>query len=96
MAVHASLGRRDISYRRNLNEVMTIAAIEPEVIGVKFMAVGHRLCWTVADIGVPWRKIVPDKRNNEHSAGHGKYCEICGQFIGPTGEKLAQYYFLLL
>lgn len=90
VAVHTNGCRREDSYRRCFDIIMAIAAIDTEVAGVKFMAVGHRLGGTIANIGVFWGKIIPDETDNANSDNDDANRDIRWEFVSPSGENLRQ------
>jgi len=55
-----------------------------------FMAVGDGLCWTITNISIPWRCIVPDKTHDDNQGETGTNCGIQRSFVRPFGEYLSQ------
>src|SRR5688572_8808777 len=90
MAVHAGPRRREVHDGRRLNRGVTVPAIETKLADVELMAVRDRLNGTVADVGVPRRKVVPDARGgecrteNDHDSRHDR------KFVPPRGKNLGQ------
>jgi hypothetical protein len=52
VAVHASLGRRDVGHLRLKNVGVAILAIEAKLINVNFMAIWNRLNRSITHIGI--------------------------------------------
>lgn len=74
VAIHADRSRWHVSRCRFLNRIMTVAAIQTEFAGVEFVAVRNGLSWSVTDIGVLWRTVVPEKAHSQHCCGQSPAC----------------------
>ena len=87
MAVHAGLRRRNVRDGRHLDRGVTVPAIESKFADVELVAIRDGLNGTVADVGVPRGKEVPDAANRERrTRGCPRWRRRSGA-CSTTGEK---------
>ena len=55
-----------------------------------FMAVGDGLFWTITNISIPWRSVVPDQTHDNNQGETSTNCSIQRSLIRPFGEYLSQ------
>jgi len=91
MAVHASLGGRNVRDGGNLNRGVTVAAIETEFADVELVAVRDGLNGTVAHVCVPRGKVVPDARDRECRTEDARQGGHDREFVPPGGKDLGQW-----
>jgi len=70
MAVHTCLCWGNCSVGCVLNRVVAIPAIDPEFAGVKSMAEGYRLLWSVPNICCLWTKPICNEDCDIQRCGH--------------------------
>src|SRR5262249_22641081 len=95
MTVHARLGRWNVRDRRGLDRGVTVAAIETQLADVKPVAIRDGLYGTVADVGVPRGKVVPDARYRERRTEAARNGSHDRELVPPGRKDLAQWLRLL-
>lgn len=86
VAIHACFCGRHIGMRRLVDAPMTIAAINAKVPGMQFVAILDRLYWTVANIGVFGRPVIPKQQYEGSAAEDNSNERIARGFVRPTGK----------
>lgn len=95
MAVHADLCRRHIGVPRLFDRIVAVAAVDAQIPGVELVAVWHRLYRSIADVGVPRRKIVPDESGCADDDQNRPDRDERRYPIRPFGKNLRQIVLLL-
>ena len=95
MAIHTGSCWRYVGMWRNFNIVVAITAVQPEITRVLFVAERYRLHRHVANVGVPRREEIPDKRHRRHRSYYYPQKDKKREFVGPFREYLRQLKLLL-
>ena len=91
MAVDAGARRRNVRHGGRLDRGVAVSAIETKLADVELVAVGYGLNGTVAHVGVPRGKGVPDARDRERRTDAACNGGQNRELVPPRRKNLSQW-----